>query len=78
MRRTFTLFSVISLMALFVMSCASGDGLPRQEQDTPRFGTYPHSRSDIGRQPYGPQERAGNQGQNGVPPYAGCQYAARC
>ena len=78
MQRTTTLFPVIGLMALFFVSCAGGDGLPRQEQDTPRYGTSPYSRSDIGRQPYGPQERAGNQMQNGVPPYAGCQYAARC
>ena len=77
MRRTSAFFSLIGLMALFVMSCAEGGGLPRQEQDTPRYGTYPYG-SDIGRQPYGPQERAGNQMQNGIPPYTGCQYAARC
>ena len=85
MRRHFVLFPFIGLMALFFVSCAGGDTVPRQEQDTPSFGVYPYSgsnlpysSSNIGRQQYGPQDRAGNQIQNGVPPYAGCQYATRC
>ena len=78
MRRKSMLFPFIGLMALFCVSCAGGDTVPRQEQDAPSYGTYPYSGSNIGRQQYGPQDRAGNQMQNGVPPYGGCQYAARC
>jgi hypothetical protein len=78
MRRQSALLPLIGVMALFFMSCAGGDRLPRQEQDTPSYGSYPYSSTNVGRQPYGPQERAGNQMQNGLPPYSGCQYAARC
>jgi hypothetical protein len=78
MRRQFSLFPFIGLITLFFVSCAGGDRIPLQEQDTPSYGTYPYSGSNIGRQQYGPQDRAGNPTQNSVPPYAGCQYATRC
>ena len=78
MGRQPTLFLFICLIAIFFVSCAGGDRVPRQEQDIPSYGTYPYSGSNVGRQPYGPQDRAGNQIQNPVPPYYGCQYAARC
>lgn len=68
---------LIGLMALCFVSCAGNETASRQEQDAPRYGTYP-SGSDVRYQQYGPQDRAGNPTQNGVPPYAGCQYAGRC
>ena len=76
MRRQSTLF--IGLLAVFLVGCAGGDRVPRQEQDTPSYGAYPYSGSNTGRQQYGPQDRAGNQIQNDVPPYPSCQYATRC
>ena len=78
MRKESTLLTFIGLMSLFLVSCAGGDRVSRQEQDTPRHGAYPYGGSNIGRQPYGPQDRAGNQIQNDVPPYSTCQYATRC
>jgi hypothetical protein len=77
MRRQFAGLPFIGLVALFFVSCAGGDRVPRQEQDTPSFGSYPYSGSNIGHPQYGPQDRAGNQIQNGLPPYSGCQYT-RC
>lgn len=76
MRRQSYAFPFIGLMALFLVSCAGGGNVPRQEQDVPRYGSYP-SGSDVRYQQYGPQDRAGNPSQNGVPPYTGCQYS-RC
>jgi hypothetical protein len=76
MRRQFAALPFIGLVALFFVSCAGGDRVPRQEQDTPNYGT---SRgSDIRYQRYGPQDRAGNPTQNNLPPYGACQYATRC
>lgn len=77
MHRQSAVFPFIGLTAFFLVSCAGGDRVPRQEQDAPRYGTYP-SGSDVRYQQYGPQDRAGNPTQGGVPPYAGCQYATRC
>jgi hypothetical protein len=76
MRRHLALLSLIGLMAIFCVSCAGGDRVPRQEPDA-RYGTYP-SGSDVRYQRYGPQDRAGNPTQNNVPPYGSCQYATRC
>jgi hypothetical protein len=78
MRRQLVVFPFLGLIALFFVSCASGNTAPRQEPDTPRYGSYPNSRSDVRYQQYGPQDRAGNPTQSGVPPYSGCQYSTRC
>jgi hypothetical protein len=71
-------FVPFGLMALLLISCAGDGSFPRQENDTPTFGAYPYGSSDVRRQQYGPPDRAGNQMQNGLPPYSGCQYTARC
>ena len=71
-------FPFIGVMALFLVGCAGGETLPRQENDTPSFGAYPYGGSNAGRQQYGPQDRAGNQMQNGLPAYSNCQYTTRC
>ncbi len=68
----------ISVMALFLVSCAGGDNVSRQASDTPSLGAYPYSGRDVRDQQYGPQDRAGNQIQNGLPAYSNCQYTTRC
>jgi hypothetical protein len=69
---------VISVMALFVVSCAGGDNVSRQENDTPSLGAHPYGGRDVRYQQYGPQDRAGNQTQSGLPAYSNCQYTTRC
>jgi hypothetical protein len=69
---------LVGAMALFLVSCAGGNGLPRQENDVPTYGTSPYGRSDVHRQQYGPSDRAGNQTPNALPPYSNCQYTTRC
>ena len=78
MKVQFAVFPLVGVMALFLVGCASGDRLPRQENDTPTYGAYPSSSSDVRRQQYGPSERAGNPTQNGLPSYSNCQYTTRC
>jgi hypothetical protein len=78
MRVQFAFSPFIGVMALLFVSCAGGDTLPRQENDTPSFEAYPYGGSNVGRQQYGPQDRAGNQIQNGLPPFSNCQYTTRC
>jgi len=78
MRVQFAVLPLVGVMALFLVSCAGGNGLPRQENDVSTYGAYPYGRSDAHRQQYGPSERAGNSTQNGLPPYSNCQYTTRC
>ena len=69
---------LISVMALCLVSCAGGDNVPRQANDTPSLGASPYGSRDVRNQQYGPQDRAGNQTQNGLPAYSNCQYTTRC
>jgi hypothetical protein len=78
MRIQFAFFPFIGVMALFLVSCAGSDTLPRQQNETPSYGAYPYGGSNVDRQQYGPQDRAGNQMQNGLPAYSNCQYTTRC
>ena len=72
-----TLF--ISVMALLLVSCAgSGQCLTTNRREAPSLGAYPYSGRDVRNQQYGPQDRAGNQTQNGLPAYSNCQYTTRC
>ncbi len=75
MKATLPYFAVFSV-CLFLASCA-GDPSQRRSAEVPAYGTAdPYGSSVPGRQ-YGPQDRAGNQLQNGLPPWSGCQNA-RC
>ena len=61
---------------LFLAGCADEPG-QRRSAEVPAFGMAdPYGNTVSGRQ-YGPQDRAGNQVQNGLPPWSGCQNV-RC
>jgi hypothetical protein len=75
MRSIFSYFAFISVF-LFLAGCAGESG-QRRSAEAPAYGTAdPYGNTISGRQ-YGPQDRAGNQVQNGLPPWSGCQNA-RC
>lgn len=68
--------ALMSVFAVFLGSC-TGEPSRRQAAEIPNYGSdYPYGSSIPGRQ-YGLQDRAGNQMQNGLPPWSGCQYT-RC
>jgi hypothetical protein len=70
-------FALMGVLTVCLASCAGEPG-PRQAVETPAYGTdNPYGSSIPGRQ-YGPQDRAGNQMQNGLPPWSGCQHTTRC
>ena len=78
MRSIFSYVAVMSVV-LFLAGCADAPG-QRRSAEGPAYGSYgsadPYGNTIPGRQ-YGPQDRAGNQVQNGLPPWSGCQNA-RC
>ena len=75
MRSIFSYVAVMSVF-LFLAGCADTPG-QRRSAEVPAYGTAdPYGTTIPGRQ-YGPQDRAGNQVQNGLPPWSGCQNA-RC
>jgi hypothetical protein len=77
MNTPLTYLTVIGVLAFYLASCA-GEPSRRQAIDAPAYATTdPYGNSIPGRH-YGPQDRAGNQTQNGLPPGSGCQYTTRC
>jgi hypothetical protein len=69
-------FALMGVFAVLLASCA-GEPRPRQAAETSYGTDTPYGSSVPGRQ-YGPQDRAGNQMQNGLPPWSGCQHTTRC
>ena len=75
MRSIFSYVAVMSVV-LFLAGCA--DAPSQRRSEAPAYGSAdPYGNTVPGRQQYGPQDRAGNQVQNGLPPWSGCQNA-RC
>jgi hypothetical protein len=75
MRSIFSYVAVMSVV-LFLSGCADAPG-QRRSAEVPAYGMAdPYGNTVSGRQ-YGPQDRAGNQVQNGLPPWSGCQNV-RC
>ena len=73
-------FALMGLFAVFLASCA-GEPSRRQAAETPVstvYGTDSAYGSSVPGRQYGPQDRAGNQMQNGLPPWSGCQHTTRC
>jgi hypothetical protein len=75
MRSIFSYVAVMSVV-LFLAGCADAPG-QRRSAEVPAYGMAdPYGNTVSGRQ-YGPQDRAGNQVQTGLPPWSGCQNV-RC
>lgn len=70
-------FALMGIFAVFLASCA-GEPNRRQEAEIPVYGTDTFYGSSVRGRQYGPQDRAGNQMQNGLPPWSGCQHTTRC
>ena len=71
-------FTFMGIVVVALAGCAA-EPSRRQAVETPAYGIdNPYGGSFPSRQQYGPQDRAGNQMQNGLPPWSGCQHTTRC